>query len=72
MTGTPVTFEWWYILVALLPMLPTFWSIWHIWSHAFSSPLQRSKWLVLVVFLPVIGGLIYIFAGRSKAGKKLF
>ena len=30
MTGTPVTFEWWYILVALLPMIPTFWSIWHI------------------------------------------
>ena len=72
MTGTPVTFEWWYILVALLPMLPTFWSIWHIWSHAFSSPLQRSKWLVLVGFLPVNGGLIYIFAGRAKAGKKLF
>ena len=53
-------------------MVPTFWSIWHIWSHAFSSPLQRSKWLVLVVFLPVIGGILYIFTGRGKAGKKLF
>ncbi len=67
-----LTFAWWYVPLALLPMVPTFWSIWHIWSHAFSSPLQRSKWLVLVVFLPVIGGILYIFTGRGKAGKKLF
>ena len=28
---------------------------------------QDALWLVLVVFLPVIGGIIYIFTGRKKA-----
>lgn len=63
-----MTFAWWHIPLVLLPMLPTFWSIMHIWRHQFSSPLQRSLWLVFVVFVPVIGGLAYIFTGRRKAG----
>jgi len=66
-----MTFAWWHVVVALLPMLPTFWSIWHIWGHEFSSPQQRALWLVLVVFLPVLGGLIYIVAGRGKAMGKI-
>ncbi|MBO4300184.1 MAG: PLDc N-terminal domain-containing protein [Desulfovibrio sp.] len=62
-----MTFQWWHVLVALIPMLPTFWSILHVWRHEFSTPQQRALWLVLVVFLPVVGGLIYIFTGRRKA-----
>lgn len=66
-----MTSAWWHVLVALIPMLPTFWSIVHIWGHRFANPTQRALWLVLVVFLPVIGGLIYIVAGRRKAGAPL-
>lgn len=66
-----MTFHWWHVLVALLPMLPTFWSILHIWGHEFATPQQRALWLVLVVFVPVAGGLIYIFTGRRKALRKL-
>lgn len=61
----------WFLIAIPIPMLPTIWSIWHIWNHAFSSPEQRARWLLLVVFLPVIGGLIYILSGRSRAGDNL-
>ena len=66
-----MTFAWWHPLVALIPMPPSFWSIWHIWSHEFETPQQRALWLVLVVFLPVLGGIIYIFTGRTKACGKI-
>ncbi|MBQ4568129.1 MAG: PLDc N-terminal domain-containing protein [Desulfovibrio sp.] len=66
-----MSFEWWHLLVALLPMLPTFWSIWHIWAHEFENPQQRALWLVLVVFVPVLGGIIYIVTGRRKALSKI-
>ena len=67
-----MTFAWWHVLVALIPILPNLWSIWHIWNHRFSSFQQKAIWLVIAVFLPVLGGLIYIFAGRKHAGEKLY
>ncbi|MDR1777106.1 MAG: PLDc N-terminal domain-containing protein [Desulfovibrio sp.] len=66
-----MTFAWWHAGAALVPMLPTFWSIWHIWAHEFEDPQQRALWLVLVVFAPVVGGLIYICAGRKRALRTL-
>lgn len=67
-----MTFAWWHVVVAALPLLPAFWSIWHIWTHAFDGEMNKKMmWLVLVVFLPVLGGLIYIAVGRKKAGKRL-
>lgn len=65
-------FAWWHALIIALPMLPTLWGIWHIWSHDFNgNPQKRALWLVLVVFLPCIGGLIYLCCGRKYAGSPL-
>ncbi len=64
-----MSFAWWHLLLVWLPMLPTFWSIWDIWNHAFASPRRKAGWLIFVVLLPVIGGLVYIFRGRSEARK---
>ena len=66
-----MSFVWWHLLVVLAPMLPVFWSIRHIWAHEFEEPQQRALWLVLVVFVPVIGSLVYIVVGRKKALRKL-
>ncbi|SDF30309.1 PLDc N-terminal domain-containing protein [Desulfovibrio legallii] len=60
-------FHWWHVLVLMVPMIPSLWSILHIWGHEFASPQQRVLWLLLVVFVPVLGGIIYIFTGRKKA-----
>lgn len=62
-----MTFAWWHAFLWLLPLAPTFWSIWHIWRHDFADPARRMLWLCLVVFLPVLGGVIYIFTGRREA-----
>lgn len=62
-----MTFAWWHTLIILLPMLPTFWSIWHIWNHSFITFQRKMLWLAFVVFVPVIGGLVYIVWGRGQA-----
>lgn len=62
-----MTFSWWHALLWLIPILPNFWSIWDIWNHSFITPERRMYWLLLAVFVPVLGGLIYIFAGRKQA-----
>ena len=62
-----MTFHWWHVLVALLPMLPNFWGIWDIWNHSFITPERRMLWLLLVVFVPVVGGIVYILVGRKQA-----
>lgn len=65
-----MTVQWWYLIFAILPTLPNLWSIWHIWSHDFNDDMQKKVlWLVLAVFIPVLGGIIYIVAGRQHAGK---
>ena len=66
-----MTFAWWHVLVALIPILPNLWSIWHIWNHRFSSFQQKAIWLVIAVFLPVLGGLIYISPVASTPVKNL-
>lgn len=65
--NSALTFAWWHVLVALLPMAPTFWSIWHIWNHEFVTMGRKMAWLALVVLVPVVGGIIYIFTGRKRA-----
>ena len=67
-----MVFAWWHILVALIPILPNLWSLWHIWSHDFGGEFQKKViWLLIAVFVPVLGGLLYIFIGRHKAGAKV-
>ncbi|MBQ7456853.1 MAG: PLDc_N domain-containing protein [Desulfovibrio sp.] len=56
----------WYILLALLPLI-NLWSIWHVWAHEFSSFQQKVTWLCIAVFVPVLGGLLYLVYGRKKA-----
>ena len=65
-------FHWWHVLVAAIPILPNLWSLWHLWSHDFNNDFERKvRWLLLCVFVPVIGGRIYIFKGRKYAGSKI-
>ena len=67
-----MTFAWWHLLIAAIPRIPVFWSIWHIWAHAFGGDFQKKvKWLVLVVFIPVLGALFYIAVGRKDAGARI-
>ncbi|MDR2051187.1 MAG: PLD nuclease N-terminal domain-containing protein [Deltaproteobacteria bacterium] len=55
------------LLLLFLPMLPNLWGIWHAYRHNFADPAVRMLWLCVCVFLPVLGGLAYLFAGRGRA-----
>ncbi len=68
-------FETWQIIVFLIavtiPILPNLWSIWHAYYRRFDNPNERMAWLGLCVFVPVVGGLLYIIFGRKRARGKL-
>ncbi len=59
-----LTFAWWHILLILLPILPNLWSIWNIWTNSFKDYNQKIIWLVTAIFIPLLGGLLYIFIGH--------
>lgn len=59
--------QWWHWAVLALPILPNLWSIWHVRSRNFASEQEKSLWFLLAVFVPVLGGLIYIVFGRRRA-----
>ncbi len=61
--------EWWHFIVLLVPMIPNLYSIWHIRTHYFASEQEKSLWFLLAVFVPVVGGIIYLLMGRKKAHK---
>jgi hypothetical protein len=55
--------------IIILPVLFNLWSIWHIIPRDFRSPQEKMAWLGVAVFIPVLGGLAYIFWGRKHARK---
>ncbi len=60
---------WWHFVLLALPMVPNLYSIWHIRTHYFADEQQKSLWFLLAVFVPVIGGIVYLAVGRKKASK---
>lgn len=47
------------LLILLLPMVPTFWAIRDVAHRSFDDPQKKMIWLLIIIFLPVLGGLIY-------------
>ena len=61
-----------YLLVlalAAIPMLPNLWSIRHAFSRYFPTREEKKLWILVAVFIPVLGGLAYLFVGRKRAQK---
>jgi len=55
-----------WIIILMIPIIPNLWSIWHIFKHDFPTPQDKMTWVLITTFLPVIGGILYIFCGRKK------
>lgn len=56
------------ILVLLaLPILPNLWAIWHSFHAEFATHQEKMVWLAVNIFVPVLGGLVYLFWGRKRA-----
>ena len=53
-------------------LLLNLWAIMHSFRHSFDSPQERTLWICFAVFLPIIGGLAYVFIGRRRARDKVW
>ncbi len=58
-----------FVLLAL-PILPNFIAIWHSFHRQFPTPAERMFWFMLAIFVPLVGGIVYLIWGR-KRGRKL-
>lgn len=51
----------------LLPILPNLWSIWHAMRHDFPGEREKYLWTMAAVFLPLIGGMLYLLVGWRRS-----
>ena len=54
------------LVILILPMVFTFWAIRDVAYGRFPTPQTKYIWLAVVTLLPVVGGLVYLVAGRSQ------
>lgn len=52
--------------LAAIPILPNLWSIWHIFHRDFPSSNEKMAWAMLCIFVPIVGGVIYLIWGRKR------
>ena len=64
---TLLSLQWWQLAIVFLPALLNLWGIWHAYSHTFATPLERLLWMLACIFLPVIGGVLYLVLGFRRA-----
>lgn len=52
----------------MLPAALNLWAIWHAMNHEFPLEKERLIWILAGIFLPVLGGILYLLFGlrRSK------
>ena len=54
------------LVILIIPMVLTFWAIRDVAYGQFPTLQTKYIWLVVVTFLPVVGALVYLIAGRSR------
>ncbi len=57
------------LLLLILPALPNLWCIWHAYVHEFPKQEERLAWLLAGIFLPVLGGTLYLLFGWRRSTK---
>jgi hypothetical protein len=55
------------LLILLLPMIPTVVAIRDVVARPFDDPQKRMIWLLFIIFVPVLGGTIYLLFKKRKA-----
>jgi hypothetical protein len=50
-------------------MVPTFWAIVDVAYREFDSIRKKALWGAFVVFVPCLGGIVYLIFGRRQGRK---
>lgn len=58
-----------FLALLTLPIIPNLWAIYHAFYRVFPSNAERMIWICLAIFVPVLGGLLYLFIGRRRGRK---
>lgn len=61
----------WQLALLFAPALINLWGIVHAFRHAFPVPAERVLWIALCVFIPLLGGVVYLVFGMRRAGELL-
>jgi len=69
LSATIAGYPLWLFLVLALPVFINFWAISHAFYRNFPTVQEKMVWLCLAVFVPVLGGIAYIVAGRKRGTK---
>lgn len=64
-----LTLEPWMLALLMLPALLNLFCIWHAVHSTFPGGNERIWWILAGVFLPVIGGVLYILFGLRRSRK---
>ena len=56
--------------LVILPILPNFYAIWHSFHRQFPTSQEKMIWYFLAIFVPVLGGIIYVIWGRKRGSKE--
>ncbi len=57
------------LLLLGLPAIVNLFGIWHAWNREFPTAQERLIWLGVCVFVPVLGGVVYLLFGLRRAKK---
>ncbi len=57
------------VLIFLLPLVPTFWAIVDVAHRDFGTLKKKALWGAFIVFVPCLGGLVYLIFGRRQGTK---
>lgn len=74
--ATPNTFAAWFaglgavgVVVAILAFVFWVWMLVDAITRTFTSDLEKVVWILVIIFLNILGALIYYFAVRLPQGK---
>lgn len=57
------------LAILALAILPNYIAIWQSFHRVFPTPLERMFWFLLAIFVPVLGGVVYLIWGRKRGRK---
>lgn len=61
----------WAVILGIVGLCFTFsaWAILDVWKRDFGSSNEKSLWMQICIFIPILGALAYLFFGRKRGSQ---